>query len=252
MPLILGINPLLEALNAGKAIEKIYLLSSKEGPVFSRIYHLAKEQNIPVVQADRQKMSRLSGGKKHQGVVALLSVVDYVPLENLVENVQKQAADANFLIVDQMNDPQNFGAIIRSAEILGINGIIFSLKESVPVTDLVIKASAGAIFHISLCKVTNLNSAIQYLRDCGIWIYASSAQAQKTLWEMDFTRPQAIVIGSEGRGIRPLLLKNSDEVFRIPQKGKTESLNASVAAGIIMAEIFKQRQHEPGRPVWRA
>lgn len=242
MPLILGINPLLEALSAGKAIEKIYLLSRKEGPAFSRIYHLAKEQHIPVVQADRQKMARLSGGKKHQGAVALLSVVDYLPLESLIEKVQKYAADANFLIVDQMSDPQNFGAVIRSAEILGIDGIIFSIKESVPVTEQVIKASAGAIFHIDLCKVNNLNSALLYLRECGIWIYSSSSQAKKTLWEMDFTRPQAIIIGSEGHGVRPLLLRNSDEVFSIPQQGKTESLNASVAAGIIMAEIFKQRQ----------
>lgn len=247
MPLILGINSLVEALNAGKAIEKVYIQSGKEGTDISRIYSLAKGHHIPIVRADRHKMSRLSGGKKHQGVIALLSAVDYVTVEDLVEKVQKYGNNANFLVVDQMNDPQNFGAIIRSAEIFGVDGIIFSIKDSVPVTDQVIKSSAGAIFHIDLCKVNNLMTAIHYLRDCGIWIYATSSVSQKSLWEMDLTRPQAIIIGSEGKGVRPLLLKNSDEVFRIPQKGKTESLNASVAAGVILAEVYKQRLNSVNR-----
>lgn len=242
MPVIFGVNPVKEALEAAEKIEKVYILKGKGGPVIGRIYSLAKEMRIPVVKASRSKLDTMSDRKKHQGVLALLAAIDYVTLDRLVENVQKKGAIPNLIILDQLNDPQNFGAIIRSAEILGVQGIIFSSRDSVPVTDLVVKASAGAIFHLEICKVSNLAQAIDYLKECGIWIYASSLQAEKILWDMDLSRPQAIIVGSEGKGVRPLLIKKSDEIFRIPQSGKTASLNASVAAGIIMAEIFKQRK----------
>jgi 23S rRNA (guanosine2251-2'-O)-methyltransferase len=241
MPKIIGINAVLEALRAKEPIDKIYILSTKNDPVVGKIFGQAKNQNIPVVKADRIKMAKLSDGKKHQGVIALIPPISYVPLEILVEKVQKSGEHPVYIILDRITDPQNFGAIIRSAEVLGIHGIIFSIRESVPVTDQVIKASAGAIFHLDICKVTNIAGALDYLKKCGIWVYASSSHTSKQLWDMDFTGPSAIIIGSEGKGVRPLLIKNSDDIFSIPQKGKTESLNASVAAGIIMSEVLKQR-----------
>jgi 23S rRNA (guanosine2251-2'-O)-methyltransferase len=241
MPKIIGINAVLEALRAKEPIDKIYILSTKNDPVVRKIFGQAKNQNIPVVKADRIKMAKLSDGKKHQGVIALIPPISYVPLEILVEKVQKSGEHPVYIILDRITDPQNFGAIIRSAEVLGIHGIIFSIRESVPVTDQVIKASAGAIFHLDICKVTNIAGALDYLKKCGIWVYASSSHTSKQLWDMDFTGPSAIIIGSEGKGVRPLLIKNSDDIFSIPQKGKTESLNASVAAGIIMSEVLKQR-----------
>jgi 23S rRNA (guanosine2251-2'-O)-methyltransferase len=242
MPVIFGVNPVKEALEAAEKIEKVYILKGKGGPSIGRIYLLTRQMKIPVVQASRKKLDAVSERKKHQGVVALLAEIDYVTLDRLVENVRKKGNTPNFIILDQLNDPQNFGAIIRSAEILGVQGIIFSSRDSVPVTDVVVKASAGAIFHLEICKVNNLAQAIDYLKDCGIWIFASSLKADKLLWNMDLSRPLAIIVGSEGKGVRPLLTKKSDENFRIPQSGKTASLNVSVAAGIIMAEIFKQRQ----------
>lgn len=244
MPLIYGINPVLEALEAGERIEKIYLLTGKKAPVFRRIYSLAKDQKIQFVLNSQDKLDRLVPGRKHQGVVALISAVDFIPLDILIENIHSKGEVPNLVLLDRLNDPYNFGAVIRSAEVLGIHGIIFCPRESVPVTDLVIKASAGAVFHIDICKVDNTSSALGYLRNSGIWIYASSSHASKPMWEMDFTQPQVIIIGSEGKGIRPLLLKNSDDIFRIPQVGKTESLNVSVSAGIIMAEVLKQRQQK--------
>lgn len=231
----------MEALRAKEPIDKIYILSTKSDPVVGKIFGQAKSQNIPVVKADRIKMGKLSDGKKHQGVIALIPPISYVPLEMLVEKVQKSGEHPVYLILDRITDPQNFGAIIRSAEVLGIHGIIFSIRESVPVTDQVIKASAGAIFHLDICKVSNIAVTLDYLKKCGIWVYASSSNTPKQLWDMDFTGPTAIIIGSEGKGVRPLLIKNSDDIFSIPQKGKTESLNVSVAAGIIMGEIMKQR-----------
>jgi 23S rRNA (guanosine2251-2'-O)-methyltransferase len=186
-------------------------------------------------------MTKLAEGKKHQGVIALAPPISYVPLETLVENVQRTGEQPALLILDRITDPQNFGAIIRSAEVLGIHGIIFSLRESVPVTDQVIKASSGAVFHLPIAKVTNLAASIDYLKKCGIWIYCSSSHEKKSLWDIDFTGAVAIIIGSEGQGVRPLLVKKSDDVFNIPQKGKTDSLNASVAAGIIINEVVRQR-----------
>ncbi len=244
MPFIFGINPILEALETGEKIEKIYLLAGKKGAAIGRIYNLARSGHIPVVQNSRDKIDKLVPGKKHQGVVALLAAVEYIPLDLLIEKIQKRGENASLLVLDRLNDPHNFGAVIRSAEVLGVHGIIFSTRDNVPVTDLVVKASAGAVFHIDICKVGNTAAALDYLRQCGIWIYATSSHATKSLWDMDLTGPQAIIIGSEGQGVRELLLKKSDDFFRIPQAGQIESLNVSVSAGIIMAEVLKQRYYK--------
>ncbi len=249
MPNILGINPIIEALEAGKSIDKIYILTGKKGAAVSRIYRLARSQQIPIVQTPREKMDKLSAGQKNQGVIALSPAIDYVHLEDLVDKIHRAGKVANLVILDHLNDPQNFGAIIRSAEIFGSQGIVFSIRESAPITESVIRASAGAIFHLDVCKVTNLASAISYLKKCGVWVFAASSHTSKSYWEMDFTSPQAIIIGSEGKGIRQLLLEKSDDTFRIPQSGKTESLNASAAAGIILAEVFRQRHHMPANQI---
>jgi 23S rRNA (guanosine2251-2'-O)-methyltransferase len=246
MPKVIGINAVLEALRAKEPLDKIYVLSTKSEPVIGRIIGQARNQGVQVVQADKQRMIKLADGKKHQGVIALVPPISYMALETLVENVQKSGEHPALLILDRINDPQNFGAIIRSAEVLGIHGIVFSLRESVPVTDQVIKSSSGAVFHLPIAKVTNLAASIDYLKKCGIWIYCSSSSEKKSLWEIDFTEPVAIIIGSEGQGVRPLLVKKSDAVFNIPQRGKTNSLNASVAAGIIINELVRQR-NIPGK-----
>lgn len=240
MPLIYGINPVLEALESKQSIDKIYLQQGKQGGVISTIRRQARQLGIPVVQADRTKLRRLTEDAKHQGIAALIAPIFYTGLSDLVEKIQKFGQTPNLVILDGIQDPHNFGAIIRSAEVLGVHGIIFNLRESVPITDVVIKSSAGAVFHIDICKVNNLASAVTYLKKCGILIYASSYRGKKTVWDMDFTSPQAVIIGSEGKGIRASLVKLSDETFRIPQTGKTGSLNASVAAGIILAEIRRQ------------
>ena len=243
MPFIYGFKPVLEALEAGQSIDKIYLQSGRRNALIGKVYKLAKAQKIQVVNADQKKMRAIAGNVKHRGIAAFASNINYISLEDLIEKIQKKGEHPNLILLDKIQDPHNFGAIIRSAEVLGAHGILFSLRESVPVTEVVIKASAGAVFNIHMCKIDNMAQAIDYLRNCGLWIYSSSSHAdEKELWEMDFLRPQTIIIGSEGKGVRPLLLKKSDEIFRIPQVGKTESLNASVSAGIILAEVLRQRR----------
>ncbi len=242
MPVIYGRNPVLEAIESKQPIDKIYIQSGRKGEIFSRIYKKAREQNIPIVQADAKKIKQIAEGGKHQGVAAFISPVYYLNLEDLIDKIQKSGELPNLIIVDRIQDPHNFGAIIRSAEFLGAHGIIFSHKNNVPVTDVVVKASSGAVFHIDLCKVGNMVNAVRYVKKCGIWLYASSSSTETDMWKMDFTKPQAVLIGSEGKGVRRILLKESDNIFKINQVGKTESLNASVAAGIILTEIMRQRR----------
>jgi 23S rRNA (guanosine2251-2'-O)-methyltransferase len=241
MPVIYGINPVIEALRSQRPLDKIFILASKKAALSSRIYPLAKKNRIPVVLTDHQKMATLVKGAKHQGIAALLSPIQYMSLMNLLEKVDGITIPASLTMIDAIQDPHNFGAIIRTAEVLGSQGIIFSSKENVTITDTVVKSSAGAVFHIDICKVVNLSQTTQYLQERGLWIYASSAKSEKALWEIDFQRPHAIIVGSEGKGVRPLLLKRSDDTFCIPQLGKTDSLNVSVATGIILGEILKQR-----------
>lgn len=241
MPVIYGINPVIEALQSQQPLDKIFILASKKPTLSSRIYPLAKKYRIPVVLADHQKMSTLVRGAKHQGIAALLSPIQYLSLTNLLNKVDNLASPASLIMMDAIQDPHNFGAIIRSAEVLGSQGIIFSSKGNVGVTDTVIKSSAGAVFHIDICKVTNLSQSARFLQGRGVWIYSASAKSDKALWEIDFKRPHAIIVGSEGKGVRPLLLKRSDDTFCIPQLGKTDSLNVSVATGIVLGEVLKQR-----------
>ncbi|GAB4381601.1 MAG: 23S rRNA (guanosine(2251)-2'-O)-methyltransferase RlmB [Calditrichia bacterium] len=244
MAKIYGRNPVIEALESGQAIDKIYIQSGVQPQWVRQISRLARKQHIPVSRIDRRKMDQISGGVKHQGVCALMAPIAYIPLENLVEKIQKQGQPGSLLMLDRIQDPHNMGAIIRSAEVLGAQGILFSLRDSVPLTETVIKASAGAIFHLDICKVGNLVSALRYLRDCGFWIYSTSSHAEKDLWSMDFLNSHLIILGSEGKGVRPLLQKESDDVFQIPRLGKTESLNVSVACGIILGEVLRQRRQE--------
>ncbi len=244
MPVIFGRNPVFEALQSGQAIDKVYILKDSHGEILGRIIQACRAQQIPVVQADRHKLDRMTPGEKNQGVIALISPVHYYAIEDLLDSIHKKGQLPALVMVDRIQDPHNMGAIIRSAEVLGMHGLIFSSRDSVPLTDVVVKASAGAAFYLPLCKVDNLATAARYLKKSGLWLHASSGYAEKSFWEIDFREPQAVIVGSEGKGVRPGILKLCDDVFRIPQAGKTESLNASVAAGIIFTEIYRQ-QHVP-------
>lgn len=238
--IIYGRNPVAEALKGDFPIEKVYVQKGATGGTIQHIYRLARARQLPVVQATHAKLNQLADTSKHQGVVAIVSPISFVSLEELLTSFQKQPGAKTLLILDRIQDPHNLGAIIRSAEVLGAQGIILPLRDSAPITETVVKASAGAIFHIPLCKVTNLVQVVRRLKKEGFWIYATSSHAEKNLWEVEFSEQVAIVVGSEGRGVRPLLLKESDEVVRIPQIGVTESLNASVAASLVMYERFRK------------
>jgi len=181
------------------------------------------------------------GGVTHQGVVALISPVELVPLEKYLENTDIEGPQC-LLLADRIQDPHNLGAIIRSAEVLGAQGIVISQRDSVPITDTVMKASSGAVFNLPIYQSDNLSRAVRQLQDHGFRVLGAMLKDEATpLWETNFSGDCAIVIGSEFKGIREGLEKNCDTLFYIPQTGKTQSLNASVAAGIILGEVARQR-----------
>lgn len=241
MPYIYGRNPVLEALLHGQAIQKIYIQHGVQGDKIRQIYRLARQQRLAITNADQKKLQQMVGEVAHQGVVALISPVSILPFAEIPDAPKDTAALACIVIADRIQDPHNMGAIIRSAEIFGARGIVFSDRENVPITDTVIKASAGAALHCPLYKAENLARAVENLKEKGFWIYGAAPDAPRSLWETDFRRHCAVIIGGEERGIRPLLQKKCDLLFRIPQVGQTQSLNASVAAGVILAEIMRQR-----------
>ena len=241
MSVIYGRNPVLEALQHPGQVQKIYVQHGSQSGKLGQIYRIARQQKLPMVTADPRKLQQMVGAVNHQGVVALIAAVQVLDLDELT---LPQDRDACLVIADRIQDPHNMGAIIRSAEVFGAQAVIFSTRENVPITDTVVKASAGAALHCPLYRADNLVNAVRALKPLGVWVYGAALEADVPLWEVDFRRHCAVIIGSEEKGIRPLLLKNCDQTFRIPQIGQTQSLNASVAAGVTLAEMLRQRMQQ--------
>ncbi|MAT38693.1 MAG: 23S rRNA (guanosine(2251)-2'-O)-methyltransferase RlmB [Ectothiorhodospiraceae bacterium] len=237
-----GRNPVIEALKAGKEISKIYFRYGTHGQVLKQIEHLARKAGVPTVTLPKQKFDRLEGGNDPaaQGVVALIEDVRIYELDDLLE-IEKEQDPPFFVALDSITDPHNVGAIIRSAECAGAHGIILPKHDTPPLTDVVMKASAGAATHIPIAKVTNLRTALEKMKTAGIWIAGLAGEGEVDLFTLDGFKPLCIVVGSEGRGIRPTNLKACDELVRIPMWGRIESLNASVAAAVAMYEVRRKR-----------
>lgn len=235
---IYGRNSVLEALKSKQPIEKIYFSNSVKRETIGAIFSLAKEQKIPISEAAMEKFQKAGlRDVSHQGIYAIISPVTYTTLEDFIETAHKESCVA---ILDELEDPHNIGAIIRSAEIFGFNAVILPFQNSAPITQTVVKSSAGAIFHIPIIKVGNLNKCIEDLKVAGFWIYGLEANGENLTPELRLNFPIGIVVGSEGKGLRPLIRKNCDSVLSIQQKGKINSLNASVAAGIVFWEVSKR------------
>jgi len=239
---IYGRNALLEALStpeAKESIEKIYLVFGAQGAGINQIYKLAKENKIPIVTRDKIKYHQLekeagipSGNS--QGVIALKSAVRYFHLNDLIEQALNSEENPILLVLDEISDPHNLGAIARSAECSGVFGLVIPERNSAPITGAALKASAGALEHIKIAKVGNLNQALLDLKNAGFWIAGAEADGDKKYYEFDYNIPLAFVIGSEGQGIRPSVRNKCDYMLSIPMKGKINSLNASVATSILL------------------
>ena len=239
--IIEGRNAVIEALRAGRPIDKIFIAKGERDRTLGHIAARARDAGVPVVEADSRKLDAMSPFGAHQGVIAQAAVRAYCTLEELLA-VAHERGEAPFLIAcDEVSDPHNLGAIIRTAECAGAHGVIIPKRRSAGLTATVDKTSAGAAEHMAVARVANLPSALETLKKQGLWIYGAAAEGSAPLWKTDFTGPVCMVIGSEGDGMGRLVRECCDFTVSIPLLGKVSSLNASAAAAVLMYELVRQR-----------
>lgn len=237
--IVAGRNAVTELLLSGRSAEKIYLQRGAEGSA-KKIFSLAKERKIPVSVVEKEKLNAMACGVSHQGVVALSSGKEYVPLEALFKIAEERGESPFFVILDGVEDPHNLGAILRSAEGAGVHGVILPKNGACAVTPTVIKASAGAAEHMAVCRVANLADTAEKLKKRGVWLYACEAGGAP-YDTLDYRGPIAVILGSEGFGVSRLLKEKSDFILSLPMRGKVNSLNVSCAAAIVLYEALKAR-----------
>ena len=238
--LVFGIRAVMEAIISGKTIDKLFIQKGLHGELSKELWKQIKEHGISFSYVPVEKLNRLTR-KNHQGVVAFISPIEFHNLENLVLDVIESGETPLFLILDQLSDVRNFGAIIRTAECTGVHGIIIQKKGGAPVSADTIKTSAGAIFNIPICKVDHIKDALFYLQGSGVTVIAATEKAEGTIYDLDLTNPTAIIMGSEGKGISNSVLKLVDERAKLPMHGEIASLNVSVACGVFLYETIRQR-----------
>jgi len=240
---IFGINPVLEALKAGRAVQRVLVSDQrKKDREVTEILRLARNNGVEVRMVNRDALSREAPSGLHQGVIAYTAAHGYSTLDAVLAAPARLGQAPLLLILDGVEDPRNFGAILRTAEAAGVHGVIIPERRAVGLTETVAKAAAGALEYVPVVKVVNLVNTIEELKKNGIWIAAAEAGGQTTLWEADFARPIALVLGGEDKGVRRLVKDHSDYVLSLPLMGRISSLNVSVAAGVMLYEVLRQRR----------
>ena len=237
---IYGIRAILEAINANEEIDKVFIQRGLKGDLYQELESTLRKNQINVSYVPIEKLNRLTKNN-HQGAVANISPIVFHELESLVETVMETKKLPLFLLLDQLSDVRNFGAIIRTAECTGVDGIIIQKKGAAPVTADTIKTSAGAAFKVPIAKVDHIKDAVFYLQASGVQVIAATEKTDKTIYDVSFSSPSAIVMGAEDRGISPSILKASDHKAKIPLLGEIESLNVSVACAVFLYEALRQR-----------
>ncbi len=240
--IIEGRNAVIEALRTETAIDKIYLAKGETDKTLGHIASRAREAGIVVVEADRRKLDAMSRTHAHQGVIALTAVREYVSVESILERAAERGEKPLLVVCDEISDPHNLGAILRTAECAGAHGVIIPKRRSAGLTAIVAKTSAGAVSYMPVARVANISAALKELKKQGIWVFGTAADGTTPLYEADLKGPAAIVIGSEGDGMTRLVAENCDFLVSIPLKGQISSLNASAAAAILLYEAVRQRQ----------
>ena len=236
-----GRNALQEALRSGRTIDKVFIAAGDTDRGLQRLAAEAKEAGAVVVPVDRRKLDAMSTTRSHQGVIALAAAHLYYTVDDILEEAASRGETPLIIICDELSDPHNLGAIMRSAECAGAHGVIIPKRRSVGLTATVAKASAGAVEYMKVAKVGNINACITELKEKGVWIFGTAAEGSIPMYQADLTGPTAIVIGSEGDGMSTLVRKNCDVTVHIPMKGRITSLNASAAASILLYEAVRQR-----------
>lgn len=240
---IFGRNPVLELLKSDKSINKIYIAEGGAKGSVQEIINLAKEKRIPFQLVDKGKLDKMFPWQNHQGVAALGAAADYVDWQDILQSAREKMEDPLIIMLDEIEDPHNLGAILRTADAAGAHGVIIPKRRAVPLTEGVAKASAGAVEYMPVARVSNLSQTIDKLKKEGCWI-VGTALAGEVVYDKDLTGPLVIVIGSEGKGLGKLIEDKCDFLVNIPMHGKINSLNASVATGIVLYEVVRQRNNK--------
>lgn len=237
-----GRNTVIEAIRAKIAIDKIFVANEESDPTIRYIVSSARAAGAVVVQTDRRKLDSMSVTHAHQGVIALAACTEYVTIGDILDIARQRNENPLIIICDEISDPHNLGAIIRTCEASGAHGVIVPKRRSSGLTATVAKASSGAVYHTAVARVTNLTAAIEEIKKAGVWVFGAAERGSTQLWQADFKGPSAIVIGSEGTGINRLVGEKCDFSVNIPMFGKLSSLNASVSAAILLYEAVRQRR----------
>ena len=240
MNIIIGRKPVLEALNSNEEIEQVYILFGQQGNIINAIRVAAKKRGIKCNQIPLERFRTYTPDKNAQGVIALKQDFRFPSLYKIL-SIAKKSTLPLILILDEIQDPHNVGAILRSAECCGVDGVILTKHNSATITSTVTKVSAGATEHLKICQVNNLSQTIDELKEKGFWIVGSSLENAKNFTEVDYKIPIALIVGNEEKGIRKLTASKCDFLIKIPMSGKIQSLNVSVATGILLFEILRQR-----------
>lgn len=239
--LVEGRNAVIELLKSNKTIEQLFIANGKMEGSINKILGLAEDKGVIVKEVDRKKLDLMSETKAHQGVIAQITPFKYSTVDEILNYAKQKDEDPFIVILDELEDPHNLGSIVRTAELCGVHGIIIPKRRNVGVTATVYKASVGAIEYVKIAKVTNVNSTIDELKAKNIWVYGADINGEEYSYDTNFNGACAIVIGNEGKGISKLTKNKCDKLVKIPMIGKINSLNASVAGGIMMYEVLKGR-----------
>lgn len=239
--IIEGRNAVLEALRSGAAVDKLYLAKGEVDAALRHLASTAREKGAVVVECDRRKLDAMSVTHAHQGVIAVTSVREYADVDDILDVAREKGEPPLIVVCDELSDPHNLGAVIRTAECAGAHGVIIPKRRSAGLTAVVAKTSAGAVSYVPVARVPNLTACLKDLKDKGLWVYGATAQGDTSLYQADLKGPAAIVIGSEGFGMSRLVEETCDVRVSIPMKGQLNSLNASAAAAIVLYEAVRQR-----------
>ncbi len=236
-----GRNAVQEALRSGRTIDKVFIAAGDTDRNLARLAAQAKEAGAVVVPVDRRKLDQMSLTRAHQGIIAHAAARDYASLDDILQLARERGEDPLIVVCDELSDPHNLGAILRSAECAGAHGVIIPKRRSVGLSPVVAKASAGAVEYMMVARVPNISATLKELKDRGVWVYGTAADGAQELYQADLRGPAAIVIGNEGVGMGRLVRETCDVLVRVPMKGRISSLNASATAAILLYEAVRQR-----------
>jgi 23S rRNA (guanosine2251-2'-O)-methyltransferase len=240
--IIAGRNSVLEALKAGRSLNKILIAKGERQGSIRDIFSQAKEQGLVIQEVEAAKLDQLAAGVRHQGVIALAAPVAYAEIDDILSAAYNKNEPPFLVLLDELADPHNVGAILRTADATGVHGVLLPKRRSCPLTQAVAKTSAGAIEHVPVARIGNVAQTLKGLKKQGLWVVGADMDGEKNYYEADLTGPVVIVVGSEGQGMGRLTREACDFVVRIPMKGKITSLNASVACSLLLYEILRQRE----------